>query len=111
MKSQSFLGMVRFQKEMLRKQLEIAEGKKLPVSVSLFLEIDNLEIEHELACAATRFWAQAMWAGQWDEHVTEAWTRQVWGSCFVEIGQRLCRSVFLFCEMKGLGRTLPSWQV
>ena len=84
MKSQTFLGMVPTQREVARRQLELAAGKKLPVSVSLFLEIDNLEIEHDLACAATRFRTQSVWAGQWDEHVTEAWTRQVWGSCFVE---------------------------
>ena len=29
-----------------------AAGKKSPVSLSLFMELNNLEIQHELACAA-----------------------------------------------------------
>ena len=45
-------GMVPSQREVLRRQLASATGKKPSVSLSLFLEVNNLVIEHELACAA-----------------------------------------------------------
>ena len=38
-----------------------AAGKKPSVSLSLSLEVNNLEIDHEPARAATCFWAQAVW--------------------------------------------------
>ena len=56
-----------------------------------------------LACAATRFWAQAEWTGQWGEDVKAeeaASRRKVRG---------LAGAVF--SEMKGLGITLPSRHV
>ena len=42
-------------------------GTRDPVSLSLFLEINNLEIEHQLVCAATFFWAQAIWTEEYEE--------------------------------------------
>ena len=60
------------QREVLRRQLSSVAGKKPSVSFSLFLETNNLEIEHELACAATCFWAEAVWMGQWEVDVREA---------------------------------------
>ena len=82
-------------KKALRRQLASAAGKKLPVTI---LEINNLEIEHELACSAMCFSAQSVWTGQWKEGVREAWKRQVWETYVVEESQRTGRSSFLWCE-------------
>ena len=47
-------------------------AKKPSVSLSLFLEMNNLEVDHEVACAATCFWAKAVWKGKWvDERSVE----------------------------------------
>ena len=43
--------------------LPVLQAKKSSVSLSLFLEINNLEIEHELACAATCFGVHAVGRG------------------------------------------------
>ena len=55
-----------------------------PVSLSLFLEVNNLEKERELACVATIFWAQAVWTGQWEEDMKEAMEETDLGSYVVE---------------------------
>ena len=52
-------------------------GKKPSISLSLFLEINNLEIEHELACAATCSWARAVRTGKREDDMREAWQWQV----------------------------------
>ena len=46
-------GLAPTQREMLRRQLASAAGKKPSISLSLFLKINNLETDHELACKAT----------------------------------------------------------
>ena len=47
------LGKAPSQREDLRRHVASAAGKKSSLSLSLFLDVDNLEIEHELSCAAT----------------------------------------------------------
>ena len=54
-----FLGQEPSQREALRRQVVCAAGKKPAVSLSRFPEVNKQEIEHELAVAATNFWAQA----------------------------------------------------
>ena len=49
------LGMAPTRREVLRRPLVSAAGKKPSVSLSPFLEMNNLEIEHEVACAAACF--------------------------------------------------------
>ena len=41
------------------------------------LVAENMEIEHELAFAATLHWAKPCWDGTWADDMAEAWTRQV----------------------------------
>ena len=72
------MGKVPAQREVLRRHLVGAAEKKPFVSLSLCLAVNQLEIEHGLACAATCFWAQAVWVGQREEDMREAWERQVW---------------------------------
>ena len=54
-------------REYVRRQFAGAAGKKPSVSPSLCLDVNNLVIEHDLTCAATCFWPQAVWTGQWED--------------------------------------------
>ena len=86
-----------------------AAGKKSSISLTLFSEVNNLELEHELTCSATCFWSEAIWTGQVVDHVREAWNRQLWeASSWTKV--RGLPGV-VFCEMKELEITAPSWQV
>ena len=42
-----------------------AAGKKESVSHSLFIEMNNLEVEEELSTMATLAWAEGTWMGRW----------------------------------------------
>ena len=78
------------QRNNLRWELASAAGEKPSVSLSLFLEVDNLEIQHEPGCAAT-----SVWTGQWEDDVRDAWKRQVLRICIVDKSQRASRSSLL----------------
>ena len=54
----------------------------------------NLEIEHELGCAALNLWAEADWTRQWKEDVQEAWKTDP-GSQFSQTGQDLQQQSFV----------------
>ena len=41
----------------LRRQMTAAPGKKESLSLSLFMEVDNLEVEEDSSTMATLFWA------------------------------------------------------
>ena len=89
---------------MSRRQSASTARKKPTVLLSLFWEINGLEIEHELACAASCFGTR-----QWDDDFREAWKRQVreatlWKKVTGRAGE-------VFCEIKDLGTTIPSWHV
>ena len=55
----------------LQKEVEVEEataaaaGKKEFVSLSLFMEVDNLECEADLSTVATLFWAEGVWWRRW----------------------------------------------
>ena len=42
-----------------------AAGKKESVSLSLFMEVNNLEFEEDLSTMATLLWAEGVWVGRW----------------------------------------------
>ena len=42
-----------------------AAGKKKSVSLSFFMEVNNLEVEEELSSMATLAWADRSWMGRW----------------------------------------------
>ena len=55
-----------------------AAGRKESVWLSLFLEVNDLEVEEELSTtAATRAWAEGSWMGDWAREQTEAWRKQM----------------------------------
>ena len=85
------LGMAPSQRENLRRQMASAAEPKPSMALSLLLEINNLEVEHELACVATCFWAQAVWTGQWEDDVREGWKKTGVGSYIVDESQRASR--------------------
>ena len=49
----------------LRKQIAAAAGKEESVSLSLFMEVNSLEVEEELLTMATLAWAEGVWLGKW----------------------------------------------
>ena len=57
----------------LRRQMAAAAGKKESVSLSLFLEVDDLEVEEELSTVATQPWAEGDLVGR------------TWRSCHVRL--------------------------
>ena len=70
----------------LRRQMAAAASKKESVSLSLFMEVYDLEVQEELSTKVTLFWAEVqMW-------------RQVRGP-----------AVAVMCESRDLGITWPPW--
>ena len=54
-----------------------AAGKKSTISLSLFMEAYDLEVEEELSTMATQHWAEGAWTGKWSCEQKEAWMRQI----------------------------------
>ena len=42
-----------------------AAGQKESVPLSLFMEVNNLEVEAELSTMVTLAWAEGVWLGRW----------------------------------------------
>ena len=53
-----------------------AASKKESVSLSLFMEVKNLEVEKELSTMATLAWAEGIWVGRWAREQKESWRKQ-----------------------------------
>ena len=60
----------------LRRQMAAAAGKKESVSLSLFMQVNDLEVEAELSTMATQAWAEGVWIGKWPTEQKEAWRKQ-----------------------------------
>ena len=56
-----------------RQMAAAAAGKKGSVSLSLFLEVNNLEVEEELSTMATLAWTEGCWLGKWIKEQQKAW--------------------------------------
>ena len=92
------------QKGVLRRHVANAAREKPSISLSFFSEINNLEIEHELACAATCFWTQAVWTGQWEDEMRNTWKKQVWkATSWTRVRES---AGTLVCEIKDFGITV-----
>ena len=85
------------------------KGTQLARAGGLFVEIYDLEIEHELACAAACFWAQTVWTRQGEEFMREARTRKVWEAFSWKKVRGPAGAIF--CEMIDFGLTPRSWQL
>ena len=54
-----------------------AAGKMESTSLSLFLEVHDLEVQEEFSTMATQAWAEGRWIGKWLAEQKEAWRRQI----------------------------------
>ena len=82
-----------------------AAGKKESVSLSLFLEADDLEVWGKLSTMATLFWAEGVCMGRWRREHQKACRKQFSESKDVETGET-CRAVM--CENRYV--KWPQWQ-
>ena len=76
-------------------EIEEADGsgsrQEESVSLSLFLEVKNLEVEGELSTMATLPWAEGAWLGKW-ERANDCVEEADFRSADMETGERACRS-------------------
>ena len=91
--------MYRLKTQVRTRSVPRAAGQKPSVSLSNFLEINNLEVDHGLACAAVCFWAQAVWTAAREVDMRDVWKRQVWEATSWKKVRGPAGTVF--CEMKG----------
>ena len=61
----------------LRQQMAATPGKNESVSLSLFMEVHDFEVEEELSSKATLFWAEGVWMGRWRREQLEAKRKQI----------------------------------
>ena len=55
----------------------VAAGKSEPVSLSLVMELNNLEVDEALYTMATLCWAEGVWMNMREKEQQEAWRRQI----------------------------------
>ena len=60
----------------LRRQMATA-GKEESVTLSLFLDVEILEVEEELSTMATLCWAERVWMNRWRQEQQTAWKKQI----------------------------------
>ena len=65
-------GIAPTEREKLRRQMTSAAGKNNSVSLSLFLEVNDLEVEEEFSTMATQARAEGTWMGKWTREQKEA---------------------------------------
>ena len=76
-------------------------------SLSLFLEVNDLEVEEELSTVATQAWAEGAWIGEWPTEQREARMKQV-----IEVQTwRQVRGLAgaVMCETRDLAIKWPQW--
>ena len=91
----------------LRKQMAAAAGKKESVSLSLFVEVNDLEVEEELSTMASQAWAVGVWIGKSPAEQKAAWREQIfevqkWKQVRGLAGAEMC-------ETRDLGVKWPQW--
>ena len=55
-----------------RNMAATADKKKQSVSLSLFMDMDDLGVEEEQCTMATLCWAEGVWMGRWEEQQQKA---------------------------------------
>ena len=93
----------------LRRQMAAAAaaGKKESVSLSLFVEVNDLEVEEELSTMATPAWAEGTWIVKCPGEHKKAWRKQIfevqrWKQVRGPAGA-------VMCETGDLGIKWPQW--
>ena len=89
-------------------EVEEAGGgsKKESVSLSLFMEITNLEVEEYLTTMATLFWAEGVCLGRLRREQQKPWRKQIFE---VQTWRQVRGPVM--CETRGLGIKWPQWHI
>ena len=89
------------------RQMGAAAGKKGLVSLSLFLEGSDLEVEEELSTMVTQPWAAGTWVGKISREQKELWRRHI----FEVQTWRQVREVAgaVMCDTRDLGIKWPQW--
>ena len=59
----------------LRRQMVAEAEKKEAVSLSLFMKVNNLEVEAELSTMTTLCWPNGVWMNRWRKEVHQAWRK------------------------------------
>ena len=54
-------------------------GKNETVSLSLLMEVNDLEVEQDLSTMAAVFWAEGVWMSRWRREQQKAWRKQIFG--------------------------------
>ena len=71
------VGMAPTERLKLRRQMATAAGKKSTTSLSLFMEVDGLEVKEELSSLVTQYWAEGVRTGKWYCEQRGAWMKQI----------------------------------
>ena len=71
------VGTVPTERPKLRRRMAAAAGKKESVSLSLFLDVNNLEVEEEFSTMATLARAEGVWLGRWAKEQPKARRKQI----------------------------------
>ena len=84
-----------------------AAGKMESVWLSLFKEVNNLEVDEELSTVATLAWAEGVWLGRWVSEQQKSWRKnifevQTWRQVRGPAGA-------VMCETRDLGNKWPQW--
>ena len=93
----------------LRRQVAAAAGKKESVSLSLFMEVNNFEVEEELFTVATLAWVEGVWLGRWRREQQKAWRKQIPEAQTWRQVRGLAGAVM--CETRDLGIKVPQGHV
>ena len=59
------------------RHMTAAAGKDESVSLSLVMEVDNLEVEEELSTMSTLAWAEGVWLGTCGRKQQKAWRKPI----------------------------------
>ena len=84
-----------------------AAVKKESVSLPLFLEVNDLEVEEELSTMVTLAWAEGTWRVKWPREQREAWRKQIFEVQTWRHVRGLAGTVLR--ETRDLGIEWPQW--
>ena len=91
----------------LKQQMAAGAGKKESVSLSLFLEVNDLELEEEPSTMATLFWTEAVWMNRWRRGQQKVWRKQIFEVQTWKQVRGLAGAVMR--ETRDLGIMWPHW--
>ena len=82
-------------------------GEQESDSLSLFVEVHDMEVQKELSTMATLSWAEGVWMGRWKREQQKAWRKRIFAVQRWKKARRLAEAVM--CETRDLGIQWPQW--